>query len=446
MAGSNKHNGKPPRIHITTLGCAKNVYDSEILMGQLKARKAELVDSPEEADVVIINTCGFIHLAKQESVDAILEAEQLKKQDPSKKIVVCGCLSQRYARELRRELPAVDAFFGTEDYQNILKFLNFPDDTPPEYLFEQRYLTTRSHYAYLKISEGCNHTCAFCAIPLMRGRHRSRPISQVVAEARMLAERGVKELILVAQDTTFYGVDLYQKPRIVDLLEELEQIEGLVWIRLHYLYPTTVPDELIAFMARSSRVVPYLDMPIQHITDRMLAIMKRGGSSRRIREIFELARQRIPDVTLRTTLIVGHPGETDADFQALKAFVQEMEFDRLGVFTYSHEENTAAYAMEDLPEALKEARYQEIMELQREISFRKNREWIGQTVAVMIDEVDPENRLAFGRTRGDSPEIDNEVILEDIPGDLAGGQIRQVTIVDASEYELYGHVERLNSS
>ena len=431
----------PPRIHVTTLGCSKNVYDSEILLGQLKAHKARLVDDPEEADVLIINTCGFIHLAKQESVDAILEAERLKQEDPSKKIVVCGCLVQRYAGELRKELPAVDAFFGTEDYQNILKFLNVAHELTPEHLFERRYLTTRGHYAYLKISEGCNHTCSFCAIPRIRGRYRSRPISQIVSEARMLAEQGVKEIILVAQDTSFYGMDLYKEQRIVDLLKALEQIPGVEWIRLHYLYPTTVQEALIDQMAHSGRIVPYLDMPVQHITDRMLRIMRRGGSAGRIRAIFSQVRRRIPGVTLRTTLIVGHPGETEADFQALKDFVQEMQFERLGVFTYSHEDHTAAYAMEDLPEERKEARYREIMELQREISLRKNREWMGRKVTVMIDETDATQRIAFGRTPGDSPEIDNEVVLEDIPDDLLPGQIRSVRVVDASEYELYGRVQ-----
>ncbi len=432
---------RPPKtVHVTTLGCSKNVYDSEILMGQLQYFGAELVDNPEEAEAIIINTCGFITPAKQESVDAILEAEALKNGNGDKTVVVCGCLSARYARELQKEIPAVDAFFGTEAFSDILRFLNFPVDQAPEYLYETRTLTTPPHYAYLKIGEGCNHTCAFCAIPLMRGRYRSRPISDIVAEAQQLASQGVKELIIISQDTTFYGLDLYKKQRLVDLLQELEAIPDIRWIRLHYLYPTTVQDALIEYMATSQKVVPYLDMPVQHITDRMLKIMKRGGNSRRIREIFRTARERIPGVTLRTTLIVGHPGETEADFEALKAFVQEMAFDRLGVFTYSHEEKTPAYQMEDLPEALKEARYDELMAIQRDIAFRLNEQLVGQTVEVIVDEVDREHRVAYARTPGDSPEIDNTVILEAVTPDVEPGRFYRVQLIDAREYDVFGKI------
>lgn len=425
------------RIHITTLGCSKNLYDSEILMGQLQAHRAELVDDPEDAEVIIINTCGFIQPAKEESIQAILEAEQLKKADPSKKVLVCGCLSQRYARELRRELPLVDAFFGTEDYANILKFLEYDQPSAPDHLYERRTLSTPGHYAYLKIAEGCNHTCAFCAIPLMRGRHRSRPLPELTEEARLLADRGVKELILISQDTTFYGLDLYREQKLLPLLQELERISGIEWIRLHYLYPTTVPDALIDYLAESEKVVPYLDMPVQHITDRMLAIMKRGGNSRRIRQIFEQARQKIPGVTLRTTLIVGHPGETEADFAALKDFVQEFQFDRLGVFTYSHEENTPAHALEDLDPDIKEARYAELMEIQQHISWQKNQARVGETLRVLLDEVDWQTMTAVGRTAGDSPEIDNEVIIESVHRPIRVGEFVEASVVDASEYELY---------
>ncbi len=433
--------GKPPRkIHVTTLGCSKNVYDSEILMGQLEYFGAELVDEPEAAEAIIINTCGFITPAKQESVDAILEAEALKQGGNNKQIIVCGCLSARYARELQKELPAVDAFFGTEAFTDILRYLNFPVDQAPEFLYHARTLTTPSHYAYLKIGEGCNHTCAFCAIPLMRGRYRSRPISEIVDEASRLAVQGVKELIIISQDTTFYGLDLYKKQRVVDLLRELETVEGIRWIRLHYLYPTTVQDELLDVMAGSTKIVPYLDMPVQHITDRMLKIMKRGGNSRRIREIFRIARERIPNVTLRTTFIVGHPGETEEDFEALKEFVQEMAFDRLGEFTYSHEEKTAAYALPDMPEEIKEARYEELMSIQREIAFRLNEQLVGREVEVIIDEVDSEHGVAYGRTPGDSPEIDNEVILENIPTNVEPGQFYRVQIIDAQEYDVFGKI------
>ena len=427
-----------PKIHLTSLGCSKNTYDSEILLGQIKAQNARIVETPDAADVIIVNTCGFIEMAKQESIDAILEAEQLKKANPDKKVVVCGCLSQRYPNALREEMPLVDAFFGAEDFANILKYLKIPAPLSPEFLYEKRLLTTPRHYAYLKISEGCNHTCAFCAIPLMRGKHRSRPISQIVSEAKMLAEQGVKELIIISQDTTFYGLDLYRWQRIVELLQQLEEIDGIEWIRLHYLYPTTVQDELIDFMAGSSKIVPYLDMPVQHISDHMLKVMKRGGKSRRIRQIFEQARGKIKNVTLRTTFIVGHPGETNQDFEALKSFVKEMQFDRAGVFTYSHEENTSAYQQTEIKQALKEQRYGELMQIQQQISLEKNLNKIGKKVRVLIDEVDLQTMTAIGRTCGDSPEIDNEVIINPIDRALSAGEFVNVYVSDASEYELYG--------
>jgi ribosomal protein S12 methylthiotransferase len=431
----------PRKIHMTTLGCSKNTYDSEILLGQLKAHNAEIVDDVDAADVIIINTCGFIEMAKQESIEAVLEAEQIKKRNPEKKVVVCGCLSQRYGDELRKEIPAIDGIFGAEDFDNILNFLNYPKERAPEYLYEKRLLTTPRHYAYLKISEGCNHTCAFCAIPLMRGKHRSRPIPQLVAEAQMLAQQGVIELIIISQDTTFYGLDLYQKQKLTELLQQLEAIPGIEWIRLHYLYPTTVQDELIDLMASSRKIVPYLDMPVQHITDHMLKVMKRGGKSHRIRQIFEQARAKIPNITLRTTFIVGHPGETEADFAALKQFVEETRFDRAGVFTYSHEENTGAYVLEDLPQEVKEARYAELMALQQQISLENNMNKIGTMQRVLIDEVDLTNMTAVGRTAGDSPEIDNEVIITPLNKALKIGQFVSVRIEDASEYELYGRIE-----
>lgn len=430
-------NSKNNKIHITTLGCSKNVYDSELLMGQLQESDVQFVSQADEADVLIINTCGFITPAKQESIDAILEAERLKQMDPQKKVIVCGCLSQRYAADLRRDIPSIDAVFGTEDFQNILQFLNMNGKISPEYLYEKRYQLTPSHYAYLKISEGCNHKCSFCAIPLMRGKHRSRSIEHIVAEAKQLAQTGVKELILISQDTTFYGLDLYESQRIVDLLKELERVEGLEWIRLHYLYPTTVQDELLDFMAASSKIVPYLDMPIQHISDRMLKIMKRGGTSKRIIDIFEKARRAIPDVTLRTTLIVGHPGETEDDYRILKNFVEEFRFDRVGVFEYSHEENTGAYEMPDLPPKLKEERFSDLMNLQQKISMEKNEAAVGTIQYVVIDEVDEENSIAVGRTQGDSPEIDNNVIISDFSKNLAPGSFVNVRITDATEYDLY---------
>ena len=438
---SAKSGARAPKIHMTTLGCSKNVYDSEILMGQMRAGRATFVDVPEEADALVINTCGFIELAKKESVDAILAAEEIKKAHPDKKVLVCGCLSQRYAKELQKEMPLIDAFFGAEDFDNILNYLELDRSLSPEFLYEKRHLTTPNHYAYLKISEGCNHTCAFCAIPLMRGRHRSRPLEQVVREAEILAAQGVKELIVISQDTTFYGLDSTGKQEIVPLLRALEAVKGIEWIRLHYLYPTTVQDALIDYMGESTRVVPYLDMPVQHITDHMLKQMKRGGKERRIREIFDRARSRIQDVTLRTTFIVGHPGETPADFEALKEFVRTYQFDRVGVFTYSHEENTTAFGMPDLDAQLKAERYAELMEIQQEISLAKNLAKIGTTRRVLIDEVDWANLTAVGRTAGDSPEIDNEVILEDLGSALSPGHFLTAEIIDATEYELYAKPE-----
>ena len=436
-----KMNSDGKKIHISTLGCSKNIYDSELLMGQLKASNAQFASSAEEAEVIIINTCGFIAPAKQESIDAILEAEKLKKSDPRKNIIVCGCLSQRYASDLKKEIPGIDAIFGTEDFQNILKYLNVRREISPEYLYEKRYLTTPSHYAYLKISEGCNHRCSFCAIPLMRGKHRSRPMEHIVAEAKQLVQRGVRELILISQDTTYYGLDLYDSQKLVELLGELEKIDELVWIRLHYLYPTTVQDELLNVIADSSKIVPYLDMPIQHITDRMLKIMKRGGSSKRIIDIFNKARSILPDVTLRSTLICGHPEEREEDHQALKDFVRTIEFDRLGVFTYSYEENTSAYQMPDLSQNLKEKRAKEIMEIQQKISMEKNQGKISKILYVLIDEVDIQNSVAIGRTTADSPGIDNEIIINSNLSNIKPGNFVNIRITDATEYDLYGKIE-----
>lgn len=437
-----KMNQPTKKIHVTTLGCSKNVYDSEILMGQLSGSGASLVSTPDDADILIINTCGFIASAKQESIDAILEAEQIKKENPGKRIIVCGCLSKRYREDLKKELPVVDAFFGTEDYGNILNFLHYPGKVSPGFLYENRFQTTPAHYAFLKIGEGCNHTCSFCAIPFIRGKYRSRPVPQIVKEAEMLARRGVRELILISQDSTFYGLDTDGFQKLVYLLKELEKIEGIEWIRLHYLYPTTVQDELIKHIAASRKVVPYLDMPIQHISDRMLRIMKRGGNSERIREIFNSARKTIPGVTLRTTIIVGHPGETATEFEELTRFIREMKFDRLGVFKYSHEENTPAYKMNEfVPQEVIDERYNVLMEIQKEISTEKNNAKTGKTVQVIIDEVNRDRSYAIGRTPGDSPEIDNEVIVESIPPDLKTGSILNVLITDAAEYDLYGKIK-----
>ncbi|MBN2364821.1 MAG: 30S ribosomal protein S12 methylthiotransferase RimO [Calditrichaeota bacterium] len=433
---ANSPNGKKS-VHVTTLGCSKNTYDSEILMGQLQMNHVPIIDSPEAADIIIVNTCGFIYPAKQESIQAILEALELKKQNHDLKVLVCGCLSSRYSHELRKMIPEVDQYFGTEDFGGIMKYLGL-EKPAQEHLFESRLISTKPHFAYLKISEGCNHKCAFCSIPLMRGKHRSRPLEQIVDEAQILASKGVREIILVAQDTTFYGLDLYRKQRIIDLLSILDQIEGFDWIRLHYTYPTTFQDELIDLIRDSSRIVHYIDIPIQHITDRMLKIMKRGGTSERICQILANLKSRIPDVALRTTLIVGHPGETDEDFKKLIHFVNEFRFDRLGAFVYSPEENTAAYRLKPVPTELAELRYAELMEVQQNISREKNREFVGKKITVLVDEIELPTRTAFGRTYADSPEIDNEVIIENFPLSGKTGQFYRVKIDRSAEYELFG--------
>lgn len=434
-----KSNNHKPSIHVTTLGCSKNVYDSEILMGQLKANRARLTDDPASADVLIINTCGFIAPAKQESIDAILEAGQLKKKRPDIKLLVCGCLSKRYQPDLRKEIPEVDEYFGTEDYLKILEYLGY-SQVAPGHLYEKRLLSNQKHFAYLKISEGCNHKCAFCAIPLMRGKHRSRRMSEIAEEAKMLAAQGVKELILIAQDTTFYGLDLYRKQRITELITELEKIDEVEWIRLHYAYPTTFQDELVEFMADSRKLVSYLDLPIQHISDPVLKTMKRGGTSRRIRRILETMRRRIPDAALRTTLIVGHPGESETAFAELRQFIQDIRFDRLGVFCYSPEEGTAAYGLEHPDPAIAEERRADLMNLQQKISLEKNQGKIGSTCRVIVDKFDQGTHTAFGRTFADSPEIDNEVIIEQVPHLIKSGDFCNVQIHDAGEYELFGQI------
>jgi ribosomal protein S12 methylthiotransferase len=428
-----------PRVHISTLGCSKNVYDSEILLGQLKANGAELIAKPEEADVIIINSCGFILPAKEESIQAILEAVEHKKNKKNLKILVCGCLSARYYTQLQKQIPEVDAYFGTEDFSSILNYLNLPIKNDG-HLYQDRLLTTKPHFAYLKISEGCNHGCAFCAIPLMRGRHRSRPLAELVREAEILIQRGVKEIILIAQDTTFYGLDLYNKQCLIDLLEKLERLKGLEWIRIHYAYPTTFQDELIEVMAASDKIVHYVDLPIQHISDKMLKIMKRGGTAQRIRQILENLRQRIPRVAIRSTLIVGHPGETAEDFLEMRKFVEEFKFDRLGAFIYSPEENTAAYKLSAPARTVAEERYNEIMMTQQHISRQKNESLIGKTMRVIVDEYDAGTFTASGRTYADSPEIDNEVFVQKKILTPKPGEFYYVRITDATEYELSGEI------
>jgi len=431
---------KKPSIHITTLGCAKNVYDSEILMGQLQANGITLLKNPEEADIIIINTCGFITPAKQESINAILEAVKNKNQNHHQRVLAAGCLSSRYRNELTKEIPEVDEYFGTEDYTKIMNYLNM-EIKSPDHLFEKRIISTKAHYAYLKISEGCNHVCAFCAIPLIRGIHRSRPMMEILREAKQLVVKGIKELILIAQDTTYYGIDLYGEQKLGELLLNLEKIKGLEWIRIHYAYPTTFQDSLIDIIKGSDKIVHYIDLPIQHISNRMLRMMKRGGTSKQIIQIFEKLRNKIPDIALRTTLLVGHPGETEADYRELKKFIQEFQFDRLGIFTYSPEENTVAYRLSHPKKEIAEERYAEIMEIQQHISLISAQEFIAKKTKIIIDEIDQYNLIAIGRTYADSPEIDNEVILEDISEKIQEGNFYQVNIYHATEYELFGKLE-----
>ncbi len=427
------------KVHVVTLGCPKNLVDSENLMGLLQVNDFRLSQDPQDSDVLIINTCGFINEAKEESIQTILEALELKKKDPAKKVFVAGCLTQRYRKEIEREIPEVDAIFGTEEYAQILKALG-KGHAALDNLHRSRLVSTPRHYAYLKISEGCNHTCGFCAIPAIRGKHRSRPIESLVEEAHRLAENGTRELLIVSQDTSFYGKDLYGRQAIVDLLRKLEEIPGLHWIRPLYWYPTNFPFEVLEMMQSSRKLVHYLDLPIQHISERMLRLMRRGDTRRSIIELLETARKMVPDITLRTTVIVGHPGEKDEDFDELMRFADEMKFDRLGSFVYSDEDGTASFELPDKVEQhIAEERQRLLMEMQSEISLEKNQTFVGQELNVLIDEFDARQNIYSGRTYRDAPEIDNEVI---IPGEQTQGKhvgtFQKVKIVDATEYELYG--------
>lgn len=427
------------KVHITTLGCSKNTVDSEVLMGQLMANKFEVVDAPQDSDVIIINTCGFIQSAKEESIQAILEAIQLKQSDPAKKVYVAGCLSQRYKPEIEKEMPEVDAIFGTEDYRAILNALG-KKHAAADNMYRMRKVSTPRHYAYLKISEGCNHTCAFCAIPLIRGKHRSRSIETLVDESKKLADNGARELILVSQDTSYYGKDLYGRQSIMDLLEQLEKIDGIEWIRVLYWYPTNFPKQVIPIMKSSSKILPYIDMPIQHISEKMLRLMRRGDTRASLDGLFEMFRSEIPQIALRTTLILGHPGETDEDFAELHDYIQKIRFDRLGTFTYSDEENTRAFDLEHkISEDIARQRQAILMETQKNVSFERNQKYIGQRLKVLIDDFDINTKTYFARSFRDAPEIDNEVIIpqkKDL--NIKPGEFAEVIIEDAAEYELFG--------
>ena len=427
------------KINIITLGCSKNTVDSEHLAAQLTAMDYKIVfDSDRtDADVVVINTCGFIGDAKQESIDTILRAAQLKNEGKIEELFVVGCLSQRYADELRPELPEVDDFFGVNDWAGIVERLG------AKYREEnqtKRELSTPSHYAYLKISEGCNWMCGYCAIPLIRGRHKSVPMDALIAEAEALAERGVRELMVIAQDTTYYGVDIYGERKLAELLQRLCRIEKIEWIRLHYAYPTDFPDEVIEVMAREKKICKYLDIPFQHISDNQLSAMKRRHTKEEALTLIKKLRKAIPDIALRTTLLVGYPTESDADFAELVEFVRETKFDRLGVFAYSEEEGTysATRLTDDVPEQTKQQRVDTIMRLQERISLENNAKRIGQKMRVIIDR--KEGDFYIGRSEYDSPEVDQEIIVESFGKRLYRGRFYNVVVTDAEDYDLYAEI------
>ncbi|HCN83764.1 MAG TPA: 30S ribosomal protein S12 methylthiotransferase RimO [Sphingobacteriaceae bacterium] len=428
-----------PRINVITLGCSKNIYDSEVLMGQLRGNQRDVVHESEKIrsnDIVVINTCGFIDNAKQESIDTILQYSELKDQGKVGKVIVTGCLSERYKPELEAEITNVDAYFGTNDLQNILKTLEA--DYRHE-LIGERLLTTPSHFAYFKIAEGCNRPCSFCAIPLMRGKHLSKPIEELVKEAKMLAKNGVKELILIAQDLTYYGIDFYGKRKLDELMRNLSDVEGIEWIRLQYAYPSGFPMEILDVMNERSNICNYLDMPLQHITDNMLQSMRRGITKQKTIDIVNSIRDKVPGIAMRTTLICGYPGETERDFEEMKEWVEETRFDRLGCFTYSHEEKTHAHTLiDDVPQEIKEQRVDEIMGIQQSISFEKNEAKVGNTFKVLIDRKDGE--YFIGRTEFDSPEVDNEVLIEADKQYATPGSFVNAKITRAEDFDLYGQI------
>jgi ribosomal protein S12 methylthiotransferase len=428
---------KPNKVNIITLGCSKNLVDSEVLSGQLHANAIDVVHENKKLDhnIVVVNTCGFIDKAKEESINTILDQVELKRRGKLDKVFVTGCLSERYRSDLSLEIPEVDAWFGTLELPQILNQFNV--DYKQE-LVGERLLSTPKHYAYLKIAEGCNRTCSFCAIPLMRGNHVSKTIEEIVAEAKKLVSMGVKEIMLIAQELTYYGLDIYKKRALADLLKYLSDIEGLHWIRLHYAYPSKFPLDILDVMKERSNICNYLDMPLQHISDPMLKAMKRQITSQEIYELIDTIRDRIPEICIRTSLIAGFPGETREDVEAVKAFLAKTRLDRVGIFTYSHEENTSAYELADtLSSEEKEARAQEIIEFQQEISFEKNQERIGHTYKVLIDR--KEAGRYIGRTEFDSVEVDNEVIINSSKA-IKIGEFVQVKIDKAYDYDLEGEV------
>lgn len=429
---------KKDKVNVITLGCSKNLVDSENLITQLRANEYDVVhdSNDEDANVVVVNTCGFIDLAKQESIDTILQYASVKQSGDIDKLYVTGCLSERYRKELAEEIPEVDAFFGTMELPGLLA--KFDADYQHE-LIGERLITTPQHYAYLKISEGCNRTCSFCAIPLMRGKHISRSIEDLVKEAQNLARHGVKELMLIAQELTYYGLDLYKERALPQLLDALSDVDGIEWIRLHYAYPSKFPLEILDVMARRKEVCNYLDMPLQHASDAVLHRMRRQITQADTRELIAEIRRRVPEIGIRTTMLVGYPGETEEEFQQLCDFVRDMRFERLGVFQYSHEEDTRAYeAEDDVPAEVKAERANRLMAIQQEISLELNEQRVGETYRVLFDR--KEGEFFVGRTEYDSPEVDNEVLVAARDHYVRVGDFAQVKITDATDYDLFGEL------
>ncbi len=429
---------KKNKVNVVTLGCSKNIFDSEVLMAQLKANKFDVEHEAQQDDseIVIINTCGFIDNAKQESIDTILRYADAKKEGSVHKVYVTGCLSERYRDDLEKEIPEVDAFFGTRELPRLLKTLKA--DYKHE-LVGERLLTTPSHYAYFKIAEGCDRPCSFCAIPLMRGKHVSTPMEDLVAQAKGLAAKGVKELMLIAQDLTYYGLDIYKKRNLAELLEKLSDVEGIEWIKLHYAFPAGFPMDVLKVMNERDNICNYLDIPLQHGSTKMLKAMRRGITREKTEALIAEMRTQVPGIAIRTTLISGYPGETEEDFQEMYDWVERSRFDRLGIFTYSHEENTHAFNVEDdVPEDIKKERADMIMELQSGISYELNQEKIGETYKVLFDKV--EGDYFIGRTEFDSPEVDNEVLVKKENEYVRLGDFASVKITSADHYDLYGDV------
>ena len=423
------------KINVITLGCSKNVYDSEVLMGQLKSNNKNVVHE-KEGNIVVINTCGFIDNAKQQSIDTILENVKKKKEGKVDKVFVTGCLSERYKPDLIKEIPDVDEYFGTTEMPSLLKHLGA--DYKNE-LIGERLLTTPKNYAYLKISEGCDRPCSFCAIPLMRGKHKSISIEDLIKEATLLANKGIKELILIAQDSTYYGLDLYKKRALSELLKELVKVKGIEWIRLHYAFPNGFPLDVLDTIKKEPKICNYIDIPLQHISDKILKSMKRGSSMEKINNLLSNFRKIVPGIAIRTTLIVGYPGETKEDFEILKQWVKDTKFDRLGCFTYSHEENTGAYDLEDnIPKKTKNERLNEIMEIQSQISWQLNQTKIGKNFKVLIDR--KRGEYYVGRTQFDSPDVDNEVLINAKSNFLRVGEYVNAKIIEASDFDLYAEV------